>query len=348
MPWGSFISAGTSAWGAIQSNKNIDKQLESQRVENQKNRHYNLELAKLQNQWNRQQWQMENAYSSPAAQMERMRQAGLNPDMMYGGGLEGNISAASPEMTAGVGSSPMDWSALGSKKTIGDVISQSKQLEMLDAQIANVKADTDNKAVENDILKTDASYRAAILQGEIDLNGMKIKGIQSDINVNDEQISKMRSETAKLDQECQNLKRTYDLLAAQIDSYQVDIAYKKLRMVLESKETEALIAKMAADTNKSKAECKAIVSRLPWELLNIKNEANLHGKQADYVAEQDSFLELQNDVLTWQFGQDKTYDDWKRSIGIAGDVINGLEGLASIIGMAFGSGKPTRVRGFGK
>lgn len=339
MPWRTLVNAGVSLYGTKQANKNIDKQLAAQQRENALNRVYNLNLAKLQNKWNRQQWQMENAYNSPAAQMARMKQAGLNPDMMYGGGVSGNLSANSPDMTSGSPSSPVDWSALGSKKTIGDTMLQAKQLEMMDAQIDKTKEEARGAGFQADILASDAKFRDAINQGSIDLTRMQIRGINHDMQVNNVQMFKMRAETRKLNQETENLIATFDKIKAEISNLDADTAYKKLRGVLDSKETDALIAKMAAETTLSRAQCKAIVSRLPYELLGLQADAS-------YTQEQSDLVKLENDVVTWQFEQDKTYDDWKRSIGIAGDVVNGLEGIASIIGTAFGAGKPTRVRGF--
>lgn len=334
-----FWNALASAYGTSQTNKNIDKQLAAQSKENAAIRDYNLRLAKLQNQWNINQWNLENAYNSPAAQMERMRQAGLNPDMMYGGGLSGNMSASSPSMTAGAAASPMDWSSLGSKRTIGDTMLQAKQLEMMDAQIDKTKEEARGAGFEADILASDAKFRDAINQGSIDLTRMQIRGISHDMQVNNVQMMKMRAETRKLNQETENLLASYDKIKAEIANLDSDTAYKKLRAVLDSKETNALIEKMSADTRLSKAQCRAIVSRLPYELLGLQADA-------EYTSEQTDIIKLENDVVTWQFEQDKNYDDWKRSIGIAGDAVNALEGVASIIGTAFGAGKPTRVRGF--
>lgn len=343
MPWKTAaklgLNAAVSLYGTHQANKNIDKQLKAQQRENSLNRLYNLNLAKMQNKWNQQQWQMENAYNSPAAQMERMRQAGLNPDMMYGGGLEGNLSAASPEMTSGAPSSPVDWSSLSSKKTIGDSLLQAKQLELMDAQIDKTKEEARGAGFQADILASNAKFADAINQGSIDLTRMQIRGISSDMQVNNAQMFKMRAETRKLNQETENLIATYDKIKAEISNLDADTAYTKLRGALDSKETDALINKMAADTRLSKAQCRAIVSRLPYELLGLQADAK-------YTSEQTDVVKLENDVVSWQFEQDKNYDDWKRSIGIAGDAINALEGVASIIGTALGAGKPTRVRGF--
>lgn len=46
---------------------------------------------------NLQMWNLANAYNDPAAQMERLQKAGLNPNLVYGGGnVTGNSSASIP------------------------------------------------------------------------------------------------------------------------------------------------------------------------------------------------------------------------------------------------------------
>lgn len=56
---------------------------------------YNKELAEYQNQLAIQNWELQNAYNSPAAQMQRLREAGLNPLLIYGDGAGAAGSAAS-------------------------------------------------------------------------------------------------------------------------------------------------------------------------------------------------------------------------------------------------------------
>jgi hypothetical protein len=116
---GAIFGTAASIAGNLASNNNIDKQIAEQRRENQANRDWNLNLAKLQNSWNIDQWNRENAYNSPSSQMVRYKQAGLNPDLIYG---QQNLSAASPEMTSGDGSQPTDVSNLANKRTIGDIV----------------------------------------------------------------------------------------------------------------------------------------------------------------------------------------------------------------------------------
>lgn len=60
---------------------------------------YNKEMAAIQNQYNIDMWKMQADYNSPTAQMARLKDAGLNPNLMYGMGNTGNMSSA-PEMLA--------------------------------------------------------------------------------------------------------------------------------------------------------------------------------------------------------------------------------------------------------
>lgn len=56
----------------------------------------NERMQHEQNKWNLEQWQRNNAYNSPAAQMQRLKAAGLNPDLLYGqnaAGAMGNSSS---------------------------------------------------------------------------------------------------------------------------------------------------------------------------------------------------------------------------------------------------------------
>ena len=68
----------------------------------------NMQLAKYQNNWQTaenekayarsvEMWNMQNRYNSPTAQMSRLRQAGLNPNLAYGSGVTGNSAGSAPQ-----------------------------------------------------------------------------------------------------------------------------------------------------------------------------------------------------------------------------------------------------------
>lgn len=92
--FGSLVSAGGSLVGSIANGlfggAQVRRQLEA-----------NKELAKYQFDLNREQWQAENEYNSPKAQMQRLKEAGLNPNLVYGNGsVSGNTTTAGPRFEA--------------------------------------------------------------------------------------------------------------------------------------------------------------------------------------------------------------------------------------------------------
>ena len=50
----------------------------------------NKKLAQYSFNKNVEMWKMQNAYNSPKQQMSRLKEAGLNPNLMYGKGTVGN------------------------------------------------------------------------------------------------------------------------------------------------------------------------------------------------------------------------------------------------------------------
>lgn len=201
LPWNAIASGFGSLVGAFSSNKNINKQIKAQQEENEKIRQYNLMLAKQQNQWNLEQWNRENAYNDPSAQMSRLRAAGLNPDLMYQNGASGLQAAASPAMTAGEAAQPVDMSAYRNRKTISDVIQQAQSTVLAEKQAKKLEADAEGqklKNVEQDsqnvIKKLDAKYHSRFLQ-------QQYQNLVDVHHQNVEQLELLRSKVADMDEQ---------------------------------------------------------------------------------------------------------------------------------------------------
>lgn len=53
----------------------------------------------LQNRANKRMWHLSNQYNSPQMQMARLKEAGLNPNLVYGsGGVTGNTTSQAPNI----------------------------------------------------------------------------------------------------------------------------------------------------------------------------------------------------------------------------------------------------------
>lgn len=160
-----------------------------QQAENEKNRQY------MSDEWDRQ-FNLQNEYNTPAAQIERLMDAGLNPNLVFGGGTNTTaMSSGSPQAAAGSSipiSSPLPLN-LGGSGFISDV-AKSVQLfsealkneELTPVQRENIEATTDNlvqdtnkKVAETQKAQTEAhllrAYGSAINQREVQELDSRIK-----------------------------------------------------------------------------------------------------------------------------------------------------------------------------
>lgn len=145
--------------------------------------HTNIKLAKYQNEYNRQhqerefqfnkeqselewqrnlaQWQRENAYNDPAAQMQRLQAAGLNPNLVYGNGSATTTAASSPRYSAAKYEAPTAQRATVNplyRNNIDPVQMlslesnlslQRAQANQINAQASFTKQNTENLLTEN-------------------------------------------------------------------------------------------------------------------------------------------------------------------------------------------------------
>lgn len=108
---------------------------------------YNRELAAYQNSMNLEQWNRENAYNTPTAQITRLREAGINPHLAYSHGSISNTSASSPQLTAG------EQSAFRQQAYQADI------QQGVNNYIALKKLDNETKLVDSQIYKNETSGR---------------------------------------------------------------------------------------------------------------------------------------------------------------------------------------------
>lgn len=141
--------------GASQSRKNTNKTISAA-----------YDLADLAYQRNLEQWERENAYNTPAMQMQRLVEAGLNPNLIYGSGSATTTSAKSPQYD----SPNVDYSGRrSSAASAAQSIMATQGIQQTAATIDNIKAQ--NKLIRAQAAKTDAER----LRSEFDL------GLESDL-----------------------------------------------------------------------------------------------------------------------------------------------------------------------
>jgi hypothetical protein len=118
-PW---VNAG------VQTGSNIFAQLFANRA--------NRKMFEKQQQWSEEMWHMQNQYNHPAAVMQRLKEAGLNPNLAYG------------EIGAGMASSQPGMPSRPEIKPPGhkiEPLQEYQQYRMMEAQIANLEKDIEVK-----------------------------------------------------------------------------------------------------------------------------------------------------------------------------------------------------------
>lgn len=184
---------------------------------------YNHDEAQVDRDWNER---MYNLYQSPEAQMRQYQEAGLNPALMYDGGVDINGpsggSAASSSGAVG-GENPqsgfervmgvmsqflnMITGASGVGRTVVDLKNQTAQTNstvslqnsdaaLKDAQTEQTKVQTNNAILEGELKQLDLSYKKQFYELDIKeqqarIDNLKKQGekILSDIDVNNSVIS---------------------------------------------------------------------------------------------------------------------------------------------------------------
>lgn len=125
----------------------------SQQNMNRKNRAFSREMYQRQKDDNLAFWAQQNTYNSPAEQMKRFKEAGLNPNLIYGQGNAGNAGPiATPDAQAPNTRAP-EW---GSGIAAGG---QAGVQAYFDTQIKSLTAN--NLQKQGDVLTEDAKLRAA-------------------------------------------------------------------------------------------------------------------------------------------------------------------------------------------
>lgn len=121
---------------------------------------YNKRMAQFQNELNRAnaEWafnkelelrKYQAEYDSPAAMMKRFKEAGLNPNLVYGHGTAagGSFEAPSAPNVPGVGTYQIDAASLGNIGT------QFMQARLMSEQADLTQAKTDESTVKQDLIK---------------------------------------------------------------------------------------------------------------------------------------------------------------------------------------------------
>lgn len=235
------IGAGASLFGGFLGKKsNSDTNRANLKIA-QMNNEFNERMMQKQMDYNTDMWTKQNAYNAPSAQVQRLRDAGLNPSLMMGQGQTGTASAAggvTPPTAQGVTMQPYQPDFSGVGQAAQTYVAMQLEKSKVQSQNALTDAQTQQMYIEN-------QFRAQKLLSEIAQKSANTRNVQA----------KTAYQTIENSMRKQMLGAEYALTQKQIQSVEQQTKMQMVNTLLMSKElatyderTRIAIANQSADT----------------------------------------------------------------------------------------------------
>lgn len=300
--FGGLASQGLASYINYQSQKETNEQ--------------NLQISRENRDWQEKMWNMQNQYNSPQAQMQRLKAAGLNPDLMYSQGTTGiaqGISEPSQATMQAPQLQGLDTSSL--VQSIQNEHLMEGQLDLLRSQKNNVDADTHGKDIDNqnkqlgyDLQFEEARYRMRRMQSDIDKQTQDIQESMARVGLINAQNIKTQQEASNLLQEYLFNQETWDDRVKEIQS-RIHVNEATARYYVKQSQLVAL-QMIGQETQNEilRKECNSYEQRLSKELRAMDDQHNIDVAKLDGVKYENRRLKVDAEKAEkrWKFTQKKS------------------------------------------
>lgn len=196
------------------------------RREMQRAREYSKQLMDYQNQMNIDNWNLQNEYNSPKAQMQRYIDAGLNPNLIY----------SKSDMSGAIGqSSYIPTDPLKSYGSIANDAVNTLGTTFMDTYnkylaIQSAKLNNKSRSYSNDLLATEVRVAEQTLYDRLEATSSRLRADISQA-YEDEQVSWLNGDKAQYEREVWNEKsfqERLDYYRQQFKSDMIDFAIQSM------------------------------------------------------------------------------------------------------------------------
>lgn len=220
----------------------------AQYFQNQSDRQFQREMLAAEQAFTREMWNANNNYNAPVKQVERLKEAGLNPALMYGNGADSGLST------------------LAGNPSVGAPNQQAPEINALAmAQVANLNAQAKATSDENDRKNGMFPYEIAakdtatkLANSATELNKAQVTKVMADAGVAVSTANKLAIEcdTMLLQQRefAQGMKDRLAILSNQRYMSDVDAAHAEELVNQNLENLKASLMKIKAETSKARAE----------------------------------------------------------------------------------------------
>lgn len=351
---GAVLGAGSSmlsgVFSGIGANKRQKRAINAQKEENALARKWNEAMYDKSVANNRQDVADMRKYNDPKAVMNRLRGAGLNPDLIYGGGAGSLVQAQVGNSASAPEYSPSNMGSLvNSAPSVGEIagnaISQGldnaiklAQKDNIEAQTNKTREETAGQSLDNIVKDAQAGVATQLADLEVRLNSSVAK-------LNDQQLEILKSSLNKINEEISNLKSERLLIEAKASGQSIDNLRNRLQYMFDSKtfndRAEIFrqnINHLRAGTNLTLAQSKEILSTLASKVWMLENQGNKYFHEANNAYNQGSIISQMNRIVRAKAGKleldlerDRDWGDIKYWTDLVGDATGTLSEAANTV-----------------
>lgn len=349
---GSSAAGGLFGWiGAKKQRKQqmemFNKGLAAQQKENDTARAWNEKMAAQANLWARQNVADERFYNTPLQQRSRLRDAGLNPDLIYGGGASGLVdtNVAQTFQSAGTSAPDVLGAAMGVQPTVFGGAQLGIDLMKTAAEVANIRADTAKKQGEMTTINLDNIRKAATNGSMIELDNMQVTIAKQAMELTDKQIANMSQQTNNLKTANDQMNQAIRESMAKVRNMDASTIRNRIETGLLRPQFRNECIKLAQEIKQSNAginltnkQAECLVIKTLAEKLNLDADTMYKKVGASKLDIERANAVLQGDVikvtgqqLELNYKSDQSYKDWERACDMATKVFNSAGNVLNAI-----------------
>lgn len=288
---------------------------------------------------NIQNWNMQNEYNSPTNQVKRLRDAGLNPSLVYGNG--GGSTGNAPQMPA-YQQAGTDITA--NMMTSMQMAQMAANIKKTEAEAKNIDEDTEGKNITNQTL---SEMNNAIIDNYLS----KTEVNRKEVEYKAKQMEKMDVEMAQLEMSIEVMAEDINMKIAQTDSIREQTKLTQLKKITEIAQ-RVLLQEQAKTEGVKRVNIGADTDLKVAQAVNQYSQANL-ADATSFNVNAETFMKECKNLYYREYGvfPDAQGDNFllqlmsttSESEGITGTkaFIYGQRGasIAKDIGLAIGVGK---------
>ena len=260
---GALLNAGLGVVGNFLGNKQAEKN-------QQKQNEFNALEAQKTRDWQEMMWNKNNEYNTPLAQVNRLQEAGLNPNLVYGNGTMQNVSSMASS-GAQASSTPFNDSIAARHARNFDAIMRGLQTAITMQELKNKKLEGNN--IESNTNKNNAEAKESqqrtdnlATENKFNLETFDARkiGIELQNQLSEQQRLKLYADTQtatkqlnQIDAVISNLQSSTDLNKAQVENIHTNIARTLALLPKEIEQMNASITEALSRAVANKASANA-------------------------------------------------------------------------------------------